>query len=109
MCLSYIDVENEFISLGLDIKNIILHFIFRYGFYNLPPHTHTRTCLDSRLLKFQDSPLLFGPPCLLSTVEYFPILCTNSQYTAPIFSVTAIGWNNKVSSLDILFLYVISS
>ena len=35
----FIDIENEWKNLGIGIKNIILYFIFRYGFPNLPtPH-----------------------------------------------------------------------
>ena len=47
VCLSYIDVENEWKSLGIGIDNIIFYLIITYRFPNLPP---TR---------------LFGPPRLL--------------------------------------------
>ena len=36
VCQSYIDVKNEWLSLGIGIKNINSYLIFRYVFPNLP-------------------------------------------------------------------------
>ena len=61
MCHIYIDVGNEWISLSIGIKNIILYPIFRYTFPKLsPPLIWTPRLLDFR--KISHLPYYLDPP-----------------------------------------------
>ena len=65
VCLSYIDVENEWKSLGIGIENIILYLIITYRFPNFP------LIWTPPFIRFSENfppNLLFGPPRLLGTM-----------------------------------------
>ena len=62
VCQSYIDVENEGISIDVGIKYTILYSIFGYWFPNLPHPSPA----------YLDHPLIWTPQIFLRFPENFP-------------------------------------
>ena len=91
MCQSYIDVENEWTSSGIDVKNILLYLIFRYGFPNLPHPAY----LDPPFIRFSEN---FPSPYYLD-----PRLLSTNNCIIPRYFKSHCKWSGPNYSTNIIY------